>query len=68
MMVMVMIMMMMLRITAEFNCYVSTIQGNCLPAQVNREIMSAFYWLTRRMHIKSGWNRISGIATAIPFK
>lgn len=54
MMVMVMIMMMMLRITAEFNCYVSTIQGNCLPAQVNREIMSAFYWLTRRMHIKSG--------------
>lgn len=36
MMVMVMIMMMMLRITAEFNCYVSTIQGNCLPRWIEK--------------------------------
>lgn len=34
--VMVMIMMMMLRITAEFNCYVSTIQGNCLPRWIEK--------------------------------
>lgn len=54
--VIVMVMMMMIRITALFNCYVSTTIeiGQNGISQVNEVMVAVFYWSTRRMHIKCG--------------
>lgn len=51
--VIVMVMMMMIRITALFNCYVSTTIeiGQNGISQVNEVMVAVFYWSTRRMHI-----------------
>lgn len=49
----VIVMVMMIRITALFNCYVSTTIeiGQNGISQVNEVMVAVFYWSTRRMHI-----------------